>query len=301
MRRNVLFFVLALLGMTQAAAQDYEYVPFVREGVKWVYRYYNPFGRGVLDMDEGIQYYSFEMKGDVEIGGKHYKQVSLTHYLGDDGKEVEDFVPICLREEDKVVYAIHPDGILYPQCPVGIGGFVGYNGCFPVNNPTEEFILYDFNDPIAFYDSIFWAQNMDSEIYGFEPYVEYKGKGMESYKNYHYKCYHYKCREHYGDQKILEGIGCDGSSGMPLFYFQKVITGFAVDYRLSHVIENGEMIYKGMYYEPGTHVGIDEVVAGGACRTTDGNYYNLLGQPVGTGVPTAPGLYIHQGRKIIVR
>ena len=34
---KLLFTLLALLGMTQAAAQDYEYVPLVREGVKWVY------------------------------------------------------------------------------------------------------------------------------------------------------------------------------------------------------------------------------------------------------------------------
>ena len=37
MKKILLFAVLSVLGMTQMAAQEYEYVPFVREGVKWVY------------------------------------------------------------------------------------------------------------------------------------------------------------------------------------------------------------------------------------------------------------------------
>ena len=158
MKKTLLFTLFALLGITQAVAQEYEYVPFVREGVKWVYYYENDFGPSVLDMPEGTQYYSFEMKGDVLIGDKHYKPVILTHYLDENGKEkeVEDFVPIYLREEDKVVYAIHADGIQHPQCPVGIYQYIGYpyNG-LPLPAPSEEFVLYDFNDPKAFYDTFF--------------------------------------------------------------------------------------------------------------------------------------------------
>ena len=37
MKNLFLLSLLTLLGMTQAVAQEYEYVPFVREGVKWVY------------------------------------------------------------------------------------------------------------------------------------------------------------------------------------------------------------------------------------------------------------------------
>ena len=36
-------------------------------------------------------------------------------------------------------------------------------------------------------------------------------------------------------------------------------------------------------------------------RAVDQNYYNLMGQPVGTELPTTPGIYIHQGKKIAVR
>ena len=39
--KDTIIAILALLGMSQAMAQEYEYVPFVREGVKWVYSIYN--------------------------------------------------------------------------------------------------------------------------------------------------------------------------------------------------------------------------------------------------------------------
>ena len=37
MKKTLLITLFVLLGMTQAVAQEYEYVPFVREGVKWFY------------------------------------------------------------------------------------------------------------------------------------------------------------------------------------------------------------------------------------------------------------------------
>ena len=39
--KQTIITILALLGISQAVAQEYEYVPFVREGVKWVYSIYN--------------------------------------------------------------------------------------------------------------------------------------------------------------------------------------------------------------------------------------------------------------------
>ena len=38
-----------------------------------------------------------------------------------------------------------------------------------------------------------------------------------------------------------------------------------------------------------------------SARPLDPNHYNLMGQPVGKDVPTTPGIYIHQGKKIVVR
>ena len=70
---------------------------------------------------------------------------------------------------------------------------------------------------------------------------------------------------------------------------------------VSHVIENGEIVYKTGAYNPDITLGIGDVVADQPERMTDGNYYNLMGQPVGKDVPTVPGIYIHQGKKVLVR
>ena len=67
------------------------------------------------------------------------------------------------------------------------------------------------------------------------------------------------------------------------------------------MVKDGQIIYKGMRYKPDTHVGIDEVVSDQSRRPLDPYYYNLMGQRVGTELPSTPGIYIHQGKKIIVR
>ena len=114
------------------------------------------------------------------------------------------------------------------------------------------------------------------------------------------KCHHYQSW-YSEDDFIIEGIGYDGRAGFPLFYFELFITGLQVGYGLSHVMENGQIVYTGRWYDPGIHVGINEVVTDKTSRPMDENYYNLMGQPVGKDVPTSPGIYIHQGKKIVVR
>ena len=157
MKKTILFTLLALLGMTQMAAQDYEYVPFVREGVKWVYCYNNPFDSSVSNMPEGLQYFAFVMKGDTVYEGKHYTPIRL-YYINDNDEEIEqNFTPIWLREENKVVYAIHLDGRWYPQCPVGIGWAV--DEFEPQTIAKNEFVLYDFNDPEAYYQQYVYYHN----------------------------------------------------------------------------------------------------------------------------------------------
>jgi len=70
---------------------------------------------------------------------------------------------------------------------------------------------------------------------------------------------------------------------------------------LSHVVKDGQIIYKGMRYRKDNMTGIDEAMVDRTVRPADPHYYDLTGRPVGTDVPAAPGIYIHQGKKIIVR
>ena len=123
MKRIVLFSMLALLGMIQMVAQEYEYVPLVREGVKWVYYYYNPGEVYPPDpnLAVGTVYLTLEFKGDTVIDGKTYKM--MHKYYGDHINTENDTIPICMREEDKIVYAIVPDAAeAYHDCPISCFG-----------------------------------------------------------------------------------------------------------------------------------------------------------------------------------
>ena len=103
---------------------------------------------------------------------------------------------------------------------------------------------------------------------------------------------------------IVEGIGFDSRDmGDLLTPFTRQPDPTA-DYQewcgLSHVVKDGKIIYKGMRYREGNLTGIDEAVADCTARPSDPHYYDLMGRAVGTDVPSSPGIYIHQGKKIVV-
>ena len=103
---------------------------------------------------------------------------------------------------------------------------------------------------------------------------------------------------------VVEGIGFDSRDmGDLLTPFTRRPDPTA-DYQewcgLCHVVKDGKVIYKGMRYSPNNMTAIDEVVADKVVRPLDPNYYDLMGRRVGTEVPMTTGIYIHQGKKIIV-
>ena len=507
MKKTILLTLLAVLGFTQSIGQDYEYVPLVREGVKWVCDapYLN-------DMFLWHDYCTLEFAGDTVIDGKCYK--ALHKYSGDAIDTLNDTVPVYLREEAKVVYAIVPDGKIYSDCPVGMNLWPEAQ---EVITSGQEFILYDFNDPIDFIknnvkhpvegsplgyfvsavipdqvviagkkvnryifnskcfiegigcdatgrgnllspfskklcyviengDTIYTSKSLeipwDDFDYGFddrelpiprqgvqwvnERVIVENGDTTSSYYKYEFygvgtqgfaQCYSYTgetlststdwsyaaqyqsgdyssdssngmirynrpfskvksegrdmmnfnsgmgygylemyCFENFitdidggytpnwyiyrqkesflnrenlieVDPLIIEGITCHryayiGEQGDTLAYIVQgigfdsydmgdLLTPFTrkpdpnADHQewcgLSHVVKNGEIIYKGRRYRHGAFDGIDEVVTDQPRRPYDPQYYNLMGQPTGTDVPVTPGIYIHNGNKIVVR
>ena len=283
MKKTFFISVMALLGMSQAVAQDYEYVPFVREGVKWVYFYDNSDGIINPDYEPGKHYFILELKGDTIINGKTYK--AMHKYSGSSINWENDTIPVYLREEDKIVYGIIPDGKKYNDCPVGQTYGNYYNG--------QEFVLYDFVDPVTWWDNfinigwndIFYFQSTDTISLGNQFAKRYYWKDIEM-------------RDFYQ----VEGMGADSEfNGYTLLPYKDIYAySMNVFFYLSHVIENGKIIYKGIHYDPDNLTTIDELIADKA-RQVDGNYYNLMGQPMGKQLPTTPGIYIHYGKKIIVK
>ena len=223
--------MLALLGMTQAAAQEYEYVPFVREGVKWVCDI--PY-EDIYNMVIRHNYFTLELAGDTVIDGKCYK--AMHKYSGDGINWENDTIPIYLREEDKVVFGIVPDGKTYDECPVGIDSD---QEMMEKISSGEEFVLYDFNDAVGFIES--WCIIPD-----FNSFVSRKViTDMVAIEGKLSKRYISQC---VGDFCLIEGIGFDSLyGGYPLSLQKHKCPVF-----LDHVIKDNEVIYRSEHHNAST-------------------------------------------------
>ena len=295
MKKIFLISVLALLGMTQAVAQN-NYLQLVREGVKWVNE------KVIIDHgDTTSYYYVYEIQGD-DPDWHWYQEGTpkLCHYytgnqinvnndsiissLGtkEYGKVIACFNNWALEETEK-----ENRNILMRMFWVGMDdgerlyefyhNFPNYTAQCYINCQTEPTVLTNDN-----FTSV-------------EP-IEIEG----------IQCNRYAYVGDDGEVKayVVEGIGFDSRDMGDLLtpFTRKPDTD--ADYQeywgLCHVVKDGQIIYKGMRYNPDNLTGIDELDADKA-RQTDGNYYNLMGQPMGKQLPTTPGIYIHYGKKIIVK
>ena len=217
----------------------YEYVPFVREGVKWVYsiqdyRYEADYETNPARGDNKV-YRIFEMKGDTIINGKTYKAVHK--YTDDVYSEPSDVIPVYLREENKMVYGIIPDGLFYDDALVG-----NYNDFTESIGNGQEFLLYDFQDPVSYWES------MGDEWHTTHLHMDTVVVGGHLAKRYFEE-------NEYGDLvdyfRIIEGIGAMGMNSYPLAFFMPACTGIhcTAYYNLEKVVENDEVIYPQNYVE----------------------------------------------------
>lgn len=281
MKKTVLWLMLAIAGISGVQAQESDYVPVVREGVKRVY-VFNRFG---IETDGGpIVCYTEEMKGETTLNGRQYK--NLYRYYGDEF-DVNTMQPYAyVREQDKKVYAV-----LDMNNKLEDGDFNVYvNGSPMIETEdfesTGEYLIYDFNDFKAFYDTY--------------SYIKVQSTG-EIEVNGH------MCKAYYMDEEcrylILEGVGSVTDCGLLFPMTGRWINGpHPHTLGLSHVIENGEVVYKSPRYDylHGliTPTAIVDLKTGDTPQS-DNRYYNLMGQPVAE--PTQPGIYIHQGKKIVIK
>ena len=213
MRRIYLFTFFFVCCVATALAQEpqYEYVPLVREGVKWYWS-----KERFTPIERKVSYFS----GDTILEGIAFKK----YYYYSVDNEPENKTPFAfLREENKVVYIVYnffKSGRRYT------------NGELPFSNEElGEQILYDFNDvniPYG-YDGLYTLSQM----------VNVAGSMR--------KCW-------YGDvEQIIEGLGFVSFCGTLTNPFSGVISDTYTDINgvlgLSHVTENGDIVYVGPNYE----------------------------------------------------
>ena len=218
---------------------DYEYVPFVREGVKWVCYYDNPVEGQDDVLPGGKHYFTLEIKGDTVINGKSYKPVH--YYSGTGIDEENDTVPVFVREDQMVVYALIPDDRQYLECPVGIGSMVLLPDLYSSATVGQEFSLYRFRYPDYYtFIGAFGVNVSNLPIY---KGASYEGRDMVQVGDRMNRRYHYRSQG--VDQYVVEGIGYVGDSpGTPFNYFYAQTGMTQVQYYLSHVIKDGEIIFQ---------------------------------------------------------
>ena len=305
--KKFLFFLFAstvyCLGSTQEGPDDSWYMYLIEQGKKWVNE------KVIVNHgDTTFYYYTYEIQGKQQIfpfpdDPDYYLFDVCYYYIG----------PQIDLENDSIVSLFHEYFGLWTKC---------YN-----NRPYQKIIdenrnmikrisfEYDYSND-CYIEMLYYFSSLSPKDrilhylhYQTEPKLLTEDNLIIAEpiliggKN----CQRMAYINEQGDTLayVVEGIGFDS------YDLGDLLTPFTrkpdpdADYQewcgLSHVVKDGKIIYKGMRYRHGAFDGIDEVVADKSLRRPqDDNYYNLMGQPVGKDVPTAPGIYIHNDQKIIV-
>ena len=280
--KKVILSMLMLIGITGVQAQEYEYVPLVREGVQWVFAFLT---HSTPSENCGAwveTFYTLEFKGDTTINGMEYK--NLVYDLSNKVSEPQHGTLAFMRETDKRVYAIvNADFNNYDLFMT-----YGYPRIENEGGADGELVIFDFNDLKEFYDNNGGGnlnEAQDTLING-------------------------SIRKFYStipnpQLKAIEGIGED-IVGNFLFPFcsrwpncQKTMT-----MGLCYVKDaDGNMEYYGRKYaELQDYLAITGVNSVKVDNHPQSEvYFNLLGEPVSTAKPTTPGIYIKGCRKVIVK
>lgn len=232
--KKIMTMLLVLLSSLPGFAQEYEYVPFVREGVQWVCYFVHYWDNDYMGFQPGQTFFTLELKGDTVIDGKAYKM--MHKYSGIGVNPDDDTVLACLREENRIVYAIIPEGMASSSFLVGYGelwdSVVG-NSLYNMARSGQEIILYEFNETEAYYKYIYALERDNFNYLGIDK-VDVGGQQVNRHTFNHYG----------SDFYIIEGIGYDGfDPGYPLSYGTDMYP-----YYLSHVVQDGKIIYRGVNY-----------------------------------------------------
>ena len=310
MKKIILITLFTLLGLTQAVAQEYDYLPIVREGVKWVNE------KVIVNQGDTTRYYyNYEISGNDTVMDLWPRPYRACYYYTGDELDVEN---------DSVIAALRSDNYLKRFTYSGINNaYWKVKHLFDVDYMLwelyGELVLYNFTDVTLEEDSptcvivdyyLFCQEsdNVNSGCYPRDPYLTHDNfYEVEPVEIEGVSCRRWVIMGEDGGALayVVEGIGFDS------YDMGDLLTPFTcrpdpeADYQewcgLSHVIKDGQIIYKGMRYRNGVVTGVEDLMTDKTSRPLDPRYYDLMGRALGTEVPTTPGIYIHQGKKVMVR
>ena len=305
MKKFILFTIIVMLGMSLAIAAEYSYHGLVREGVTWVNE------KVIIDHGDTTRfYYKYEFRGEDTLTNFPGDINQACYYYTGESLDTEQdsliaglsngFMEITCYRNLAYVDARHNDRLLFELAMYLDGGtriLYSYGDYF-YDDGTQDNWLRLYYLAMQHY---WWEITNEEGLLTKENFVMVEPIEIDGIS-----CERAAYINEQGDTMcyVVETIGFDSyNMGDLLTPFMRQPDPNA-DYQeycgLSHVIKDGKIIYKGLRYRDGAFDGIDEVAAEQRC-VADGNYYDLMGRPVGKEVPTTPGIYIHNGQKIVVR
>ena len=280
--KKIIIGMLMLMGITGVQAQEYEYVPLVREGVQWVYAFLTH-QKPSSNCGAWVQtFYTLEFKGDTTINGLEYK--NLVFNLSNKVSEPLIGTLAYVRESDKRVYAIVNNDFNNYDLFMSKG--------FPrienVDGAEGELVIFDFNNLKQFYE---------------DNGVGSMSEAQDTIINGSIRKFYTLLNDSHS--KIIEGIGEDMIGN---FLFP-----FCVRWPNCEITRT-----KGLCYVKDTKGNVEYygyrfpslkdylIVTGVTTVIKDDNsqsdiYYNLLGEPVSRTKPTTPGIYIKGCKKVVVK
>ena len=143
MKKTILFTLLALLSLAQTAAQDYEYIPFVREGVKWLPDlkldvFFVTLNKSDKDYSPSTMYEDYSISSDLF----HWQSQSTTSDTSKTGQRYINHV----SEGYKVLLFVREfkkDSVgTAPYTYLGSANYVSHTGSRPMN------IIWRLDNPI---------------------------------------------------------------------------------------------------------------------------------------------------------
>ena len=291
MKKTVLF-LLGLLMISSASANDDVYYPLVREGVTWYFVRY----KGLLYNNSYYRtyyLYSFNFDGDTtvmdKVEMKTYKKVAYKEY--DNRKNVTYSATLRgMREESKVVYVKDLYENRSELAALFEKPFLQYHYWWGWDEDNSQYYSLWNNYEMAIYD--FNRESFLSDDHGIS-ISKYFRKNCSAttvtVDGESHDAYIVDDGLDYYSATIIEGIGVDSDAGHLLApqYTNILEAGAASLDGLAWVEENGKIIYKGVMYDKameylGTETDISTIE--GDRQVTGVRYYNLAGvesaQPV---------------------
>ncbi len=191
MKKVIIFLAIVLGSVSAITAQDY--VPLVREGVKW--KCGLMFIHGLFMEANSITPYSIYFEGDTTIGAYTYKNCLVTPdgYLG----ELTDDSVVCgyVREditEKKVFFLCNQNYMCY-------SGFRSNTipSEYSETGREEEVLWYDFNDITQSIEL-----RPENQVYEYDSVtIDYEENSGRLHKRYNVG----------SELTVIEGVGCGGS------------------------------------------------------------------------------------------